>query len=152
MLILNHNDLKEITKDLENITRAEEDEEYLYANVLSLAVICKFSNLLEKRLKHKDGYGLENTEIIMLMDFIKNNIDKKLTVNELSKTANMSPATLNRRFRDILNTTPMNYVMYCRLQRARELITKNKYSKTEIAQLCGFYDSAHLNKCLSSVK
>lgn len=60
----------------------------------------------------------------------------------------MSIATLNRRFNDLLKTSPMNYVMDCRIQKAIELIEENKYSKTEIAQLCGFYDLSHMNKYL----
>lgn len=151
-LTLSHNELKDIIYDLEMITRADVKKEYLYENILSLGFICKISGLLERKLKSQEASDIGNTEIIMLMDFIKNNIDKKLTVKELSNIVNMSPATLNRRFKETLNTTPMEYVIFCRTEKAKELILKKKYSKTEIAQLCGFYDSAHLNKYLSGVK
>jgi len=151
-LTLSRSELTDIIHDLETITLADMKREYLYENVLSLGFICKISGLLERKLKTQEASDIESAEIIMLMDFIKNNIDKKLTVKELSAMANMSPATLNRRFKEILNTTPMEYVIFCRTQKARELILKKKYSKTEIAQLCGFYDSAHLNKYLAGLK
>lgn len=151
-LTLSRNELTDIIHDLETITVADIKQEHLYENILSLEFICKISGILERKLKSQEASDVESAEIIMLMDFIKNNIDKKLTVKELSNIANMSPATLNRRFKEILNTTPMEYVIFCRTEKAKELILKKKHSKTEIAQLCGFYDSAHLNKCLSSLK
>ena len=60
----------------------------------------------------------------------------------------MSTATLNRHFREVLNTSPMQYVTACRISRARELLNAGDMSKTEVAQACGFFDVSHMNKYL----
>ena len=38
--------------------------------------------------------------------------------------------------------------MECRILKAKELLKQKKFSKTEIAQICGFFDITHLNKYL----
>ena len=44
----------------------------------------------------------------------------------------------------------MEYVNKRRIELAKSYLKEGKLSKSEIAQACGFYDSAHLNKNLKS--
>jgi transcriptional regulator GlxA family with amidase domain len=60
----------------------------------------------------------------------------------------MSVATLTRHFREVLQTSPMQYVTACRISLARELLATGKLNKTEIAHSCGFFDVSHMNKYL----
>ena len=82
------------------------------------------------------------------MGYVQKHIDSKLTLELLCAKAHMSKATLNRLFREAINVSPMQYVTRCRLAKARELLATGAYTKAEIAQSCGFYDVAHMNKYL----
>ncbi len=137
--------LFEINGQIDRIVCAEETKEYAYANILTLGFIGRLGELLRKSMQRGT---VERTEILHVMAFIRENLDQKLTLSLLAEKANMSTATLSRHFREVLHTSPMQYVSLCRLSRARELLAAGKLNKTEIAQLCGFFDVSHLNKYL----
>ena len=137
--------LFEITEQLSRILRAEDTREYAYQNVLTLGFIGRLGELLRNSLQKG---APERTEILRVMEFIRENLEQKLTLPQLATKANMSPATLNRHFREVLHQSPMQYVTACRIARARELLAEGKTSKTEVAQACGFFDVSHMNKYL----
>lgn len=41
---------------------------------------------------------------------------------------------------------PLDYVLSCRVAKAQKLIAEGNYGKTDIANICGFYDVSHMNK------
>lgn len=128
---------------LERINSAETGQLFAYQNVLTLAFIGELSLLL-----YNTPAGTARREIVHVMAHIRENLGTKLTLDSLAAFANMSKPTLNRMFREALSTSPMQYVTRCRLARARELLAQGGKSKSEIAQLCGFFDISHLNKYL----
>ena len=86
--------------------------------------------------------------LIRALQFIEKNISQKITVDELSKISNMSVSTFNRHFRNHLGVTPAIYIIQKRVAIAKKLISENGHTKTEIAQMCGFYDASHMDKYL----
>ena len=136
----------QIFTEAERIVHAVTRREYVYANVLALAFIGRVGELLWHSIE--GGGDGEDSELLLAMDYIGKNLGKKLTLDMISEVAKMSRATLNRKFDRALGISPMRYVMNCRLERARELLALGRYSKTEIANMTGFYDVAHLNKYL----
>lgn len=145
-------ELDVIKNELKNINDVENRGQFIYLNILTLSFICRLSILLEDRIKHTNTENRNSNEILRIMDYIQNNLGQKLSLKEIAEYGNMSTATLNRRFREMLNTSPMEYVMYCRITKAKGLLEQKEHNKAEIAQMCGFYDSVHLNKYLARYK
>lgn len=141
--------LNKVKRKLEQIINIEQQKKYMYVNILVLGLISEISAAFHKKIKHLSNDFYENKDVINIMEYIKKNLDNKLSLHTIATDNNMSIATLNRRFNDLLKTSPMNYVLDCRIQKAMELIDEHKYSRTEIAQLCGFFDLSHMNKCLN---
>ena len=137
--------LFEINEQLSRIERAEGMQEYAYQNILTLGFIGRLGEMLRSNMKKRTT---EHTEVLRVMEFIKENLEQKLTLPQLAAKANMSTATLNRHFREVLHTSPMQYVTACRISRAREFLAQGAQNKTEIAQSCGFFDVSHMNKYL----
>lgn len=126
---------------MKKLTEVEKSGMYMYENILVLDFVVQLGHLIMNERK------IENdSEVIGIMEYIRRNYHYSISLDDIAKYSNMSISTLNRKFKKSLNMTPMQYVINCRVQEARELIEQNKYSKTEIAQLCGFYDLAHMNK------
>ncbi|MGN0564569.1 MAG: helix-turn-helix transcriptional regulator, partial [Candidatus Heritagella sp.] len=123
------------------LTEVENSGRYMYENILVLDFISQLGNLIMEERKITD-----DSEVIGIMEYIHRNFPYSISLEDIAKFSNMSISTLNRRFKKLVNLTPMQYVMNCRIQAAKELMEQDKYSKTEIAQLCGFYDLAHMNK------
>lgn len=146
-LHLSAEELRVITTAAQAIIEAEASEEFTYQNVLTLAFIGRMGALLLQSVRGKSLSSQEG-DLLRVMAFIRENIDQKLTLEMLAAKANMSKATLNRHFRETLSISPIQYVTKCRLDRARELLARGGISKSEIAQLCGFFDVSHMNKYL----
>ena len=134
-----------INEQLSRIIRAETDGEYVFENVLTLGLIGRLGELLRKSIRKDAG---ERSEILSVMEYVRENLEQKLTLSMLAEKANMSTATLSRHFREVVHTSPMQYVTACRISLARELLAEGKLSKSEIAQSCGFFDVSHMNKYL----
>ena len=79
-----------------------------------------------------------NPSLDILIDYINSNIDKSITIKMLSDCINTSPATVNKLFKDELNTTPIQYINTTRINLAKELMMTTNLNITEIAMQTGF--------------
>ena len=143
-----HHVLPSFREECERIIRAEESEQYTYQNVLTLGFIGSLGELLRQSMQQKAEFHTRGGELLRVMAYIRDHLGQRLTLEKLAAGANMSKATLNRHFREILHVSPMQYVLQCRIEKAKTLLAHAELSKTEIAQLCGFFDLAHMNKYL----
>lgn len=129
--------------ELERMMRVESEGRYVYLNALTLTLICRLCRRINGLMME-----MSRSEIVGVMEYVKGNLDRKLTLAHLAAYSKMSTATLNRRFREVVGSSPMSYVLSCRISRAREMMAEGRFNRTEIAQACGFYDLAHMNKYL----
>lgn len=147
-LNLTGSELIKLKRKMKNIAETELTGAYMYENLLVLNLIAEMCVLTRDKISRLNSKHDSNIDIIMIMEYVKQNMGAKLTLAELSEYGNMSIATLNRRFKSFLNTSPMKYIIRCRIHAAQEMLHNKKFNKSEIARKCGFYDLAHLNKYL----
>ncbi len=86
----------------------------------------------------------------MIKDYIKNNIDKKITLADLSYSLHCSTVTLTKHFKEEFGITIMDYVTEKRMRLASKLLIEGSYSVHEIAEKCGFSDSEYFSRCFKS--
>lgn len=83
------------------------------------------------------------SRINAVMDYIQNNLNKSLSLNELAKVANFSPYHFHRIFSSMVGETLNSFIQRLRIERAASMLTANpKKSITEIALDYGFSSSA----------
>lgn len=146
-LHIDKDELFEVENDIRKIQDAGKCGNYIYMNVLTLALFCGLCIKMFESADENSG-NRADMDIIRVMDYIHSNFSDRISVENVAKIANMSKSTLNRHFKRATGITPMEYVIYCRTKKARELIAENTYTKAEIAQRCGFYDTSHMDKYL----
>lgn len=76
-----------------------------------------------------------------VVKYITEHYAEPIKVSQLAEMTYLSPRHFTRIFKDYFQTTPMNYITNCRLQRARLLLAGKDYSITQVANECGFSDS-----------
>lgn len=79
-----------------------------------------------------------------LLDWMRENAHRPLSVNELACQAATSPRTFARRFREQTGTTPLQWLITARVRRAQELLETTRLSVEEIAAAAGFDGAAAL--------
>ena len=147
-LRLDYNEMSIIYNLLKKINKAGKDKMFMYQNILALEFIFNLSFLYENKVLNNELESNENIELISALEYIKNNLGNKIILEDIANYCNVSTATLNRRFKKAINLSPMAYLLKSRISKAKELLESGLLNKAEIAQQCGFYDSAHLNKYL----
>ncbi len=79
-----------------------------------------------------------------LLNWVRENAHRPLSVDELAHQAATSPRTFARRFRAQTGTTPLQWLITARVQRAQELLETTALSIDEIATAAGFDGAAAL--------
>jgi len=75
-----------------------------------------------------------------------------LSTGQISKSVNISPRSLQRRFRDQFGLAPKEYLQIVRLNHALNMIQNNdEESLTHIGYLSGYYDQAHFIKDVKKI-
>ena len=76
---------------------------------------------------------------------IKDNISKKWTLDEMARESKIGITTFTRLVKEHSGYTPANYLIFLRLEKAKELLAKTGHKLTDIALECGFYSSQHFS-------
>jgi len=85
-------------------------------------------------------------EIDRAVEFMHSNLDRKITIKDLSAIAHMSITNFTRVFKNDTGKTPMEYLNKIRLERAKRLMMAGDKSITEIAFECGFSSPSYLSE------
>ena len=114
----------------------------------SFALIASHAETLGREFTYTDKYQRDELRIKKALLFIEGNYGSSITLEEIASSASVSTSTCLRLFSTIVGTTPVNYLLDYRLQKAtEELQHQGKRTISEIAYLCGFTDASYFNRC-----
>lgn len=82
---------------------------------------------------------------------IDNNLDKKITLNELAEIANVSENYFSSLFKKLNGISPWDYIVLKRIEKAIELLETTDKNKIDIAEMCGFTSSSNFYKAFAKV-
>lgn len=82
-------------------------------------------------------------------ELLSENLSKKWTLEEIAKKNKVGITTLTRLVKENTGYTPANYVIYMRIEKAKQLLSGSDKKLTEIAYDCGFYSSQHFSSTFS---
>ena len=128
-----------------------EEREY-YLNVIR--------NCLEQliiAIARKEGIRLKRTHnnvpqsVAICMQYIEENSDKKITLDELSSVACINKYTLIKQFKKELGQTPLAYVSDVKIKKAIEMLYFGEASVEEIAEKLGFINISHFYQTFKRV-
>jgi len=128
-------DTGELRKYYHDIPLFDSDRIQSVSNVATM--LAKYI-LLENMLKPDLSECLQSA-----VTFIDANLERELSVKEISKNANSSKSTLYKNFRTHFNCTVSEYIHTKRIERATELLTKTNLSIEEISQRVGFSSASY---------
>ncbi|MFT4067256.1 helix-turn-helix domain-containing protein [Paraburkholderia sp.] len=90
--------------------------------------------------------SLSKLEIARLTEFIEDNLDRPICLDDLANLANVSRFHLSRLFKRTVGVTAICFVEQCRIRRAQALIAETSLPLAEIALETGFADQSHFTR------
>jgi AraC family transcriptional regulator len=78
-----------------------------------------------------------------VLTIIGNNLHKKVSLNKLAQSVNLSPWHLHRLFKAETGVPPAKYIKQLRMQRASQLLEDTFLSLKEIMLKIGVHDESH---------
>jgi AraC family transcriptional regulator len=117
----------------------------LYADAIAHALVV---HLLARYSTHSQQIksiagGFTQTQWRQIIDFIYANLDRNIHLTELAEIVQFSPYHFAHVFKKITDTSPHQYVIRCRIERAKQLIKMGDLSIALIAQTVGFASQGH---------
>jgi AraC family transcriptional regulator len=112
-------------------------------NALSVHLMQHYSARKPKLQEYING--LPKRKLQKVIDYINTYLEQDLSLLELANLVQMSPHYFCQLFKQSTGATPHQYIIKCRVKRAKELILKQEMTIAEVAQSVGFANQSHLN-------
>ena len=80
------------------------------------------------------------------VEYIQEHLEQDISIEAIAAELDMSSYHFARLFKQSTGLAPYQYLIKCRVERAKELLLQGEMAIAEIATQVGFYDQSHLNR------
>ncbi|UPT72365.1 MAG: AraC family transcriptional regulator [Flavobacterium sp. JAD_PAG50586_2] len=114
----------------------------------TLSIKALLLETLSKMVSNQQTNTAKNpTWVAEIKAILNDQFSETLSLDYLSKTANIHPVHLSRDFPKYFNSGLGTYIRKLRIQKSLELIAQKNLDLTTIAFDCGFSDQSHFTRC-----
>ena len=123
-------------------SKTDQDRLALRIKLLELIyMLCEDARNLTVKHSIKDSTSI----IFSILQYINMHYADKITLEDLSRHANLSPIYFHRLFLKTTQVTPAMYIQQVRLDRARYMLLHTCMTCSEIANTCGFNSPSYFS-------
>jgi AraC family transcriptional regulator len=113
-------------------------------NALSVHLMQHYCERKPILQQYKDG--LSKYKFQKVIDYINAHLDEDLSLTELAAIVQISPHYFSHLFKQSMGISAHQYVIRCRVERAKNLLLQGDLSIVEVAYEVGFANQSHLNR------
>ncbi len=117
----------------------------VYANCSLYAFLSSFKQV---QLKTPDK---EDNPVQAVVDLMKNNLEKNLTLDELAASVNLSASHLSALFREKTKYSPVSLYTSLKIQKASQLLQESGFKVKTVALKLGYEDQYHFSRVFKKV-
>jgi AraC family transcriptional regulator len=114
------------------------------ANVLAVHLLRQYTATKPDLPMYKGG--LPQRQLLQVLEYINEHLNQDIKLVELADLLGMSQFHFSHLFKQAIGTSPYQYLLQQRIERAKQLLKQNDQSIMDIAFLCGFNSHSHLSK------
>ena len=81
-----------------------------------------------------------------VVEYMHAHYTENITAEDLAAIVGLSVSQLNRKFKNTLDDSPINYLLKIRIEKATEKLLKTDDTITEISYSCGFNNQTYFNR------
>ncbi len=159
-LVISHEDLKNypVRKYFENCIKEVQTENYGYDLIIHGYIVSLLVNII--RFWRDNGFDTdavmdninEKNTIYTITEYINENSESVLKVEDLARKCNVSYSYFAREFKKIYGRSCKEYIEFIRVLKVENMLLFTDYDLSFISQEIGFSDSSHLIKTFKKVK
>ncbi|BCL34560.1 helix-turn-helix domain-containing protein [Nostoc sp. MS1] len=97
----------------------------------------------DAKLDKHEHKGLSQWKLRQAIAYIHENLDKDLSLVDISAIVGMSMYYFSRQFKESTGMAPHQYVMSCRIDRAKKLLSSTNQTIEQISSQVGFQSQSH---------
>ena len=135
------NKAKEIFKDVEKLLTDKPPYYSAQVNILLQELFLE----LNTRFIAQNPTSHETDDLVFVKNYIDENYDKDINLDQLSKLVYVSKTHLINKFKERYGLTPIQYLIEIRIRHAKILLRDTTKSITDIACSIGFNDSVYFS-------
>ena len=140
--------LKSMFDKISKAFQKGQDSGYLEAKgclIQLLAKLYEYAELQQTSVPLLDKpVCLENYEMVkQIRKRLEENYASDITLSQLAEKYSVSQAHLSREFKKYTNCSPIEYLVFCRIRKAKELLVNTEWSIARIAEQCGFQTASY---------
>jgi AraC-like DNA-binding protein len=91
--------------------------------------------------EHHPGWFLQAADLLE-----RSAADDERTLRNVAESCGMGYESFRKKFTDIAGEPPARYAMARRIERARQLLARHRFTNKELAEMLGFHDEFHFAK------
>ena len=123
-----------IIDDIENTSDPESRDIVILGGYLRLMLFI-YNNVLQTSVS---GGALQ-----LAIDYINTHISQEITIDKICETVHISKYHFCRKFKAIVGSTVMDYVLKTRIAKAKNMLSTTDFSVGDISEKCGFCSIAY---------
>ena len=114
------------------------------ANILAVHLLRRYA-ATKPNLPIYEG-GLPERQLLQVLEYINEHLNQDIRLANLAALLDMSQFHFSHLFKQSIGTSPYQYLIQQRVERAKQLLKQTDQSIVDIAFLCGFNSHSHLSK------
>jgi LacI family transcriptional regulator len=99
-----------------------------------------------------EKYAVNDKYILRIIEYIKNNYDRDISINDIIKTVPFSRRILEKKFKESMGITVYQYLLQYRVELFSDLLIKSDKPLEELAFNCGFEDYKNVARVFRKYK
>lgn len=107
---------------------------------LSSLILKLYKSFLEK------NSPIQKQRIEKSISYMDAHYSEKITLDNLCNMANLNKTEFCREFKEETGKSPIDYLLWLRIEKAKELLMTTNHKINEISYMCGFYDEFYFSK------
>ncbi|MBD2664067.1 transcriptional regulator [Richelia sinica FACHB-800] len=112
-------------------------------NALCMHLIRHYSTFSANTTNTSQGKGLSQRKLQKAISYIQENLQTDLSLPDISAFVDMSMYHFSRLFKQSTGFAPHQYVLNCRIEEGKRLLTHTEKTIDEISRLVGFQNQSH---------
>jgi len=142
--LFNNKSLASATNNIMRIAMDDNSQKDIMADFAIKELLIRLMQTQARGMVEKN-IAKNKSRIGFAVDYIRKNLHQKLSIESIAKLAYVSKSNFFRMFKDELGTSPNEFILHERINRAKELL-KSKNSIKETAYQTGFSDTNYFTR------